>query len=71
MPDAAAWILDTNILLWMSKVDDPHYPTINGALRTLVAQAARLCFTSQTLGEFWNASSARSTAATVSPAGSF
>ena len=30
--------------------------TINGAVRALVAQGTRLCFTSQTLGEFWNAS---------------
>jgi hypothetical protein len=45
-----------NILLRMSKIDDPQYPTIDSALRTLVAEGARLCFTSQTLGEFWNAS---------------
>jgi predicted nucleic acid-binding protein len=29
---------------------------ISRALRGLVAQGVRLCFTSQTLGEFWNAS---------------
>jgi hypothetical protein len=40
----------------VSKNDDPHHATIGGALRTLVARGARLCFTSQTLGEFWNAS---------------
>ena len=56
MPFAAAWLLDTNILLRMSKSDDPHHTVISGALRALVAQGARLCFTSQTLGEFWNAS---------------
>ena len=56
MPDAAAWLLDTNILLRMSKSNDPHYATIRGALRALVTQGARLCFTSQILGEFWNAS---------------
>src|ERR1039457_948181 len=56
MPDSARWLLDTNILLRMSKSDDPHHPMIGGALRTLVARGARLCFTSQTLGEFWNAS---------------
>jgi predicted nucleic acid-binding protein len=56
MPDAAAWLLDTNILLRMSKSDDPHYPTISRALQALVSQGARLCFTSQVLGEFWNAS---------------
>jgi len=56
MPDAAAWLLDTNILLRMSKRDDPHHSMISGALRALVARHARLCFTSQVLGEFWNAS---------------
>jgi predicted nucleic acid-binding protein len=56
MPDAAAWLLDTNILLRMSKSDDPHDPMTRAALRALVAQGTRLCFTSQILGEFWNAS---------------
>jgi predicted nucleic acid-binding protein len=56
MPDAEAWLLDTNILLRMSKSDDAYHRTISGALRILVAQHARLCFTSQVLGEFWNAS---------------
>jgi predicted nucleic acid-binding protein len=56
MPEAAAWLLDTNILLRMSRSGDPHHPMISGALRALVARGARLCFTSQTLGEFWNAS---------------
>jgi predicted nucleic acid-binding protein len=40
----------------MSKGDAHHYPMISGALRVLVAQEARLCFTSQNLAEFWNAS---------------
>jgi len=56
MPAAAAWLLDTNILLRMSKSDDAHHRMISMALRILVAQDARLCFTSQILGEFWNAS---------------
>lgn len=56
MPDASAWLLDTNILLRMSKSDDPHHPMIGRALQSLVSQGARLCFTSQILGEFWNAS---------------
>ena len=56
MPVPAAWLLDTNILLRMSKSDDPTHAVIRAALRALVASGARLCFTSQTLGEFWNAS---------------
>lgn len=54
MPDAC--LLDSNILLRMTKNDDPHYGVVRDALQELVAQGARLCFTSQTLGEFWNAS---------------
>ena len=56
MPDASAWLLDTNILLRMSMSGDPHYETITRALQVLVSQSARLCFTPQILGEFWNAS---------------
>ena len=56
MPDAAACLLDTNILLRMSKSDDAHHLMISGALRALDAQGAHFCFTSQTLGEFWNVS---------------
>jgi predicted nucleic acid-binding protein len=56
MADATRWLLDTNIVLRMSKSDDPHYPMIREALRALAAQGARFCFTSQILGEFWNAS---------------
>ena len=51
-----ACLLDSNILLRMEKSDDPHYPVIRGAIDTLVAEGSRLCCTSQTLGEFWNAS---------------
>jgi hypothetical protein len=40
MPAAAAWLLDTNILLRMSKSDDPRHAVIGGALRALVARGA-------------------------------
>jgi hypothetical protein len=49
-------LLDSNILLRMTKNDDPHYAVVSAALQELVTQGTRLCFTSQTLGEFWNAS---------------
>ena len=49
------WLLDTNILLRISKRDDPQFPVIDHALRRLAARGARLCFASQTLGEYWNA----------------
>jgi predicted nucleic acid-binding protein len=56
MPDDSPWVLDTNILLRMSKSNDAHHSAIREALRILVERGARLCFTSQILGEFWNAS---------------
>lgn len=40
MPETdLAWLLDTNILLRMSKSDDPHYPVISMALQALVRRA--------------------------------
>jgi hypothetical protein len=51
MPDASGWLLDTNILLRMSKSDDPHHPMISRELQALVSHGARLCFTSQILGK--------------------
>ncbi len=51
-----ACLLDSNILLRISKSDDPRHAAISQALHVLVGQGARLCYTSQTLGEFWNAS---------------
>jgi len=56
MPGGDACLLDSNILLRISKSDDPQHAAISHALRALVGQAARLCYTSQTIGEFWNAS---------------
>lgn len=56
MTKATACLLDSNILLRMGKRDDPHHRTISSALHALVARGVRLCYTSQTLGEFWNAS---------------
>ena len=53
---ADACLLDTNILLRMGKSDDPHYQVIRAALLALGARGLRLCYTSQTLGEFWNVS---------------
>jgi predicted nucleic acid-binding protein len=51
-----ACLLDSNILLRISKNDDPRHAAISHALHALVGQGVRLCYTSQTLGEFWNAS---------------
>jgi predicted nucleic acid-binding protein len=56
MAEGEACLLDTNILLRISKSDDPQQPIIVKALKALVGQGVRLCYTSQTLAEFWNAS---------------
>ncbi len=56
MPEGDACLLDSNILLRISKSDDPQHAAIGHALRALVGQGVRLCYTSQTLAEFWNAS---------------
>lgn len=56
MPGTDACLLDSNILLRISKSDDPQHAAIRHALRSLVGEGSRLCYTSQTLGEFWNAS---------------
>ena len=56
MADGDACLLDSNILLRISKGDDPQHPAIVQALRTLVGRGVRLCYTTQTLAEFWNAS---------------
>jgi predicted nucleic acid-binding protein len=56
MAEGDACLLDSNILLRISKSDDPQHPGIVQALKALVGQGVRLCYTSQTLGEFWNAS---------------
>ncbi len=54
MPDGDACLIDSNILLRISKDDDPQCAMIGRALRTLLDRNMRLCYTSQTLGEFWN-----------------
>ena len=56
MAESATCLLDSNILLRISKNDDPQQPIIAIALKALVGQGVRLCYTSQTLAEFWNAS---------------
>src|SRR3984893_7365310 len=56
MAEGDSCLLDRNILLRMSKSDDPQQAAISEALHALIARGVRLCYTSQTLGEFWNAS---------------
>ena len=49
-----SWLLDTNILLRLSKRNWPHVQEVRKALYLLHSADARLFYTSQNLREFWN-----------------
>jgi predicted nucleic acid-binding protein len=50
-----SWLLDTNVLIRWVQHDDPEAPIVEAALDRLMISKADLCYTSQNLGEFWNA----------------
>src|SRR6266571_4408874 len=56
MSRVLACLLDSNILLRVSRRSDPYYDEIRTALIAYRRRAVRLCYTSQTLDEFWNVS---------------
>ena len=45
MAEGRACLLDSNILLRISKSDDPQHLVVTQALKTLVAKGVRLCYT--------------------------
>jgi hypothetical protein len=50
------YLFDSNILIrWVQPVA-PDYPIVEAALNTLVKSGTVLCYTSQNLDKFWNAS---------------
>ncbi len=49
-------LVDSNILIRWVQPADPDYPTVEAALAALVKSDTVLCYTSQNLAEFWNAS---------------
>ena len=51
---ADTYLADTNILLRLTRRDDPEYLEVRTAVQTLWEYGARLCYTSQNLIEFWN-----------------
>jgi predicted nucleic acid-binding protein len=53
---ARRYLVDTNILVRLVKRNDPEFALVRGALRTLLVQSTRLCYTPQTMAEFWNVS---------------
>jgi predicted nucleic acid-binding protein len=48
------YLADTNILLRFLLPNDPAYPTIRQAVRTLKTQGEQIVTTSQNIVEFWN-----------------
>jgi len=50
----ASCLLDTNILLRISRRTDPEYATAYGALAKLESAGAALHYTHQNIAEFWN-----------------
>lgn len=51
----ASCLVDTNILLRMSRRLDPEHQLVNKALSQLALQGAGLCYTHQNIAELWNA----------------
>ena len=49
------YLVDSNILLRWVKPDHSDYPLVVSAIDAVLRRDAVLCYTSQNLGEFWNA----------------
>lgn len=54
MANVPSYLLDTNILLRLSKRDDPRHGLVRTVLDTLTEQGADICCTPQNISEFWN-----------------
>ena len=50
----ASCLIDTNILLRITRRSDPHHPLIDAALAQLVEQNTILYYTHQNIAELWN-----------------
>jgi predicted nucleic acid-binding protein len=50
------YLVDSNVLLRWMKPDHGDYPVIASALDAIVERNGVLCYTSQNVAEFWNAS---------------
>jgi predicted nucleic acid-binding protein len=51
----ASCLVDTNILLRMTRYHDPYYPVIDAALTLLIRNRTPLYYTHQNIAELWNA----------------
>jgi predicted nucleic acid-binding protein len=52
---ADRYLVDSNILIRWSQPGDPGFPIADNSLFEIERLKADLCYTSQNLGEFWNA----------------
>ena len=50
-----SYLVDSNVLLRWVKPDHSDYPAIVSATDSILRQDGALCYTSQNVGEFWNA----------------
>jgi predicted nucleic acid-binding protein len=51
---ADSYLIDSNILLRISRRGDPDYRIVDGALERLLKEDAALYYTHQNVAEFWN-----------------
>src|ERR1017187_1656405 len=51
---ANSYLIDSNILLRISRRGDPDYRIVDGALERLLREDAALYYTHQNITEFWN-----------------
>jgi hypothetical protein len=49
------YLIDSNVLIRWVQTADPGFQAADAALDRLILSDADLCYTSQNLGEFWNA----------------
>jgi predicted nucleic acid-binding protein len=54
MAGEPSFLIDTNVLLRLSKRDDPRHGLVKTALDTLIEGGADICCTPQNISEFWN-----------------
>ena len=54
MASASGYLIDTNVLLRLSRRGDPQHDVIHAALGDLDSQGAEFYFSLQNIAEFWN-----------------
>src|SRR6266481_7887111 len=53
--EIASCLIDTNILLRISRRSDPQHKLVDSALARVAGQGTTLCYTPQNIAELWNA----------------